>query len=125
MTDKILLNSNIIIYLQQKKLQLEDIPEQYTQFCASIINYMEVMGFPFESEQEKLDYDNFFKNIELIEITPEIVEKTVELKQLKKRKLFDTIIAATALVNDITLCTRNTDDFENIDKLKLFNPFNK
>jgi len=38
-------------------------------------------------------------------------------------KLPDGVIAATCLINDLTLVTRNTDDFRNIESLKLFNPF--
>jgi len=38
-------------------------------------------------------------------------------------KLPDAIIAATALVYDLTLVTRNVADFKNIDRLKLVNPW--
>ena len=34
----------------------------------------------------------------------------------------DSIIAATALINDRTLFTRNTKDFKHIDGLKVKNP---
>jgi predicted nucleic acid-binding protein len=40
-------------------------------------------------------------------------------------KLADAVIAATALVFDLTLVTRNTEDFTRIDKLKLINPWNQ
>jgi len=33
------------------------------------------------------------------------------------------VIAATALINEYTLITRNTDDFKKIKDLKLLNPF--
>ena len=36
--------------------------------------------------------------------------------------LGDAIIASTALVNDLDLWTANTDDFKNIEGLKLHNP---
>jgi predicted nucleic acid-binding protein len=38
-------------------------------------------------------------------------------------KLPDAIIAATALVYDLTLITRNTSDFKNMEGLKVINPF--
>ena len=38
-------------------------------------------------------------------------------------KLPDAIIAATALVYDLTLISRNVSDFKNIEGLKVLNPF--
>jgi predicted nucleic acid-binding protein len=125
MTDKLLLDSNIIIYLQKGELTLDDIPDKYQQFCVSVINYLEVVGFPFESEEEKNAIENFFVGIEIIQLDGEIINKTIELKQQRKRKLLDTIIASTAIVQNVTLATRNTEDFENIPDLKIFNPFDK
>jgi len=91
MTDKILLDSNIIIYLQKGEISLNDIPSNFDKFCVSVINYIEVMGFHFHNEQEKIDYENFFNKIEIIQLNQKIITKTVELKQQKKRKLIDFI----------------------------------
>ncbi|WP_394996139.1 type II toxin-antitoxin system VapC family toxin [Emticicia sp.] len=52
-----------------------------------------------------------------------IVYKTIELRRLYKIKLPDAIIAATAIVFDFTLISRNDKDFENINGLKYYNPF--
>lgn len=48
--------------------------------------------------------------------------KTAELRKAYKIKLPDAIIAATALVYDLTLITRNVSDFKNIDELNVINP---
>ena len=47
----------------------------------------------------------------------------MKLKQIKKMSLGDAIIAGTALVYDLTVVTRNIDDFRWIDQLKVLNPF--
>ncbi len=125
MTDKILLDSNIIIYLQKKQLTLDKFPDIFQRFCVSVINYIEVMGFQFASEEEKSDYESFFESIEIIPLNENIVKKTIELKQLKKRKLLDTIIASTCITENITIATRNVEDFKDIEHLKIFNPFDK
>ena len=49
--------------------------------------------------------------------------KTIELRQQFRIKLPDAIIAATALVYDLTLITRNAVDFKNIAGIKLINPW--
>ncbi len=37
--------------------------------------------------------------------------------------LIDSLLASTAIVNNLTLATRNTKDFKDIKELKLFNPW--
>jgi predicted nucleic acid-binding protein len=57
------------------------------------------------------------------ELTQEIVAETIELRKIRKIKLPDAIIAATAIVDNLTLISGNTKDFESIQGVKLFNPF--
>jgi len=45
-----------------------------------------------------------------------------ELSAQRPRPVVDTLLAATALVHDLTFVTRNTSDLEGI-KLKLFDPW--
>ena len=40
-----------------------------------------------------------------------------------KIKTPDAIIASTAIVNGLTLITRNTKDFKNIEGLKIIDPY--
>jgi predicted nucleic acid-binding protein len=52
-----------------------------------------------------------------------IADKVVEIRKKYSIKLPDAIIAATALTNNLSLVTRNTDDFKSIDHLDIINPF--
>jgi hypothetical protein len=56
-------------------------------------------------------------------IDDDIAEKTIELKRRVKIKLADAVIAATALVNNFKLVTRNVDDYKAVKELEIFNPF--
>ena len=56
------------------------------------------------------------------ELTQEIVKQTITLRKIVKIKLPDAIIAATAMVHNLVLISRNTKDFENIKGLELLNP---
>ncbi|WP_430754895.1 PIN domain-containing protein [Magnetovirga frankeli] len=47
----------------------------------------------------------------LFDLSEEIVEQTIRLRQQFKTKTPDAIIAATALVNDLIVVTHNTSDF--------------
>ncbi|WP_200837049.1 PIN domain-containing protein [Dyadobacter sp. 3J3] len=51
----------------------------------------------------------------------EIVDKTIDLRKKSRIKLPDAIVAATAIIYNYTLITRNISDFKNIKGLTLIN----
>jgi predicted nucleic acid-binding protein len=85
----------------------------------SVINKIELLGFSLV-DQELIDFVSFSTVWGLDE---EIVEKTIEVRRMNRIKLPDAVIAATALINDFTLITRDSKDFNKIHGLKLVNPF--
>lgn len=89
----------------------------------SIITKMETLGFNFKSEDEQFTMEYFVEGSTVLQINNDIVNKTIDIRKTKKLKLPNAIIAATALVYDLTLITRNTSDFEDIQGLKVINPF--
>ena len=79
----------------------------------SIISKIELLGFNGTTAAMELTED--FVNIStLLDVSPEVVDKTIELRRQYKIKLPDAIIAATALVHNLTLISRNFDDFKRI-----------
>lgn len=59
----------------------------------------------------------------IIPIDSDIAKKWGYLLAHKTRPITDMFLAATCLVHDFTLVTRNTKDFEFIDGLIILNPF--
>lgn len=59
----------------------------------------------------------------IFELENEIKLKTAEIRKGSKIKLPDAIIAATALIQNLTLLTRNISDFKNIVGLQVIDPF--
>jgi len=57
----------------------------------------------------------------IYELTDNIINETIRLRKQVRIKIPDAIIAATALINDFVLITRNIDDFKGIKKIKLLN----
>ncbi len=49
----------------------------------------------------------------------------LQLKTKRKIKLADAVIAATALLNNLILATRNVDDFKEVKELQIINPFDE
>jgi predicted nucleic acid-binding protein len=62
-----------------------------------------------------------FANIYFLEES--IAEKAIQLKRDMKIKLADAVIAATAILNNLKLATRNVVDFRMIKGLEVNNPF--
>ncbi len=88
----------------------------------SIITKIETLGFNFKSMEEQTIVEMFINGSTVIDLSDDIVSKTIEIRKTKKIKLPDAIIAATALVYDLVLISRNTSDFTNIDGLKVIDP---
>ena len=51
-----------------------------------------------------------------------VLEEAIRLRKAYKMKLADSIVAATALLNNAELNTRNVSDFKSIPGLMLVNP---
>jgi len=50
--------------------------------------------------------------VELIPLSDAVAQQAIQLRQQRRIKLGDSIIAGTALVHGLTLVTHNTDDFD-------------
>ena len=89
----------------------------------SVITRMELLAWPGASEQQTLILNEFINASEVFALEEPIILKAIEIRKTHKTKLPDAIIAATALVNELTIITRNTKDFEKIEGLGILNPY--
>ncbi len=88
----------------------------------SVITKIEVLGFNAKDEYQLL-LANFMYDATVLDLTNNVVEVCIELRKKYKTKLPDAIIAATAIVYDLTLITRNLSDFKKITEIKTVNPY--
>jgi hypothetical protein len=59
----------------------------------------------------------------MLPVSVDVIKKASVLRQQKKMSLGDAIIAATALLQGLTLVTHNVKDFEWINDLSVLDPF--
>ena len=125
MGKKYLTDSNAVIDFCNGKLPLEGRNLLFTieQPIISIITHIEVMGFAAIKKDEEKQLKDFISIARIIPLDLQESLKTIELRQQFRIKLPDAVIAATALVYDLTLITRNAADFKNIAGIKLINPW--
>lgn len=122
-----LFDSNIVIYHLNQTLPAHataNVEDWIVEGASvSVVTRIEVLGYPEQTpvqEQLALETLRYFGEIPLRE---PIVQGTITLRQAQSIRLGDAIIAATALEHNLSLVTRNTDDFAWIDGLSLLNPF--
>ena len=118
-----LLDSNIIIYSAQpengflRRLIAESAP------AVSAVSYVEVLGYHRLTETERRYFEAFFTEAQALPLSQAVLDEAVRLRQARRIKLGDSLVAGTALLHDLTLVTRNVDDFVGIDGLRVMNPF--
>lgn len=118
-----LLDSNIIIYSARpeneflRRLIVERAP------AVSAVSYVEVLGYHRLSDTEREHFEAFFAEAQILPLSQSVLDTAVRLRQKRKIKLGDSLVAGTALLYDLTLITRNVDDFIGIDDLRILNPF--
>jgi predicted nucleic acid-binding protein len=89
----------------------------------SVISRIELLSWKKGTLKQLNVLEQFIINTIVLNLEEQIIVKTIDIRKLHKIKLPDAIIAATAIVNDLILLTRNVNDFKGINELKLMNPF--
>lgn len=94
-----------------------------TEINVSIITKIEVLSFNPDKDDNYTVLVDFFEAANIIDLTSDIVSKTIQIRQNQKIKLPDAVVAATALCNGFKLISRNKKDFKNIQSLEVINPY--
>ena len=120
------IDSNVVIDYMSGQL-----PRPAISFMNSVINetpiisimtQIEVLGFNNPAEIETF-LNEFIEASLVIPLNDDIVKTTIEIRKKNKIKTPDAIIAATAIVLDYPLITRNTIDFKKLAGLKIIDPW--
>lgn len=123
--ERICIDTSVLIdYYCKKdksKSMLVELSRSYN-FCISVITKLEIIvGVSPETENF---WTHVFSEITIIPINELEVEKASQIiRSLKKQNklidIQDILIAATAIVNDVKLCTINKKHFDRITELKM------
>lgn len=114
----VFLDSNTIIYLSKGFVEVDEIFTDGEECGISIITYMEVLGYEFETSKEKAIIEELLSYMNIVYIDEAIAKKVIQIKQKNKIKLPDAIICATTMIHNGTLIT-NDVRLQNIKNLKV------
>jgi predicted nucleic acid-binding protein len=126
---KYLWDTNTAIYYLQQQFPsnseklIDNIVGNY-KIIISAITEIELYCWKSASPKDLLILHEFVEESVVIELEKEVKFKTAEIRKTSKIKLPDAIIAATAIVYNLTLITRNVKDFSELTELQILDPYN-
>lgn len=122
-----LLDSNILIYYLNGNLpgNIRDRVDEWISGGAviSTITQIEILGFD-QSELEERRALGLLALLREEALHEPIIQQAILVRRQRRIRLPDAVIAGTALHLSLPVVTRNENDFEGIDGLSVFNPFN-
>ena len=127
---KYLWDTNTAIYYLQKQLPpnaekfIDDLLVEYNPVISAITE-IELLCWKHATEKDEEMLHYFINDCEVIELEQAVKYKTAEIRKQHRVKHPDAIIAASALVYDLVLISRNISDFSSIKHLQLINPWDK
>jgi hypothetical protein len=118
-----LLDSNIVIYAANESApEIESLATSADNSVASVTR-IEVYGFTGLKPEEVAALNILFRRLTVHPLDAAVIDRAIALRQARKMGLADAIIAATALVHNLKLVTRDEGDFKHISGLRVLNPF--
>jgi predicted nucleic acid-binding protein len=119
-----LIDTNIIFDALDGKMPLNVLLKaNLVDPIVSAVTYIEALGWHKITESELQIMQSFMDKATILPMDQPVVEEAVRIKQQKKIGLGDAIIAATAIIHNMVLVTRDVSDFKSIENLTLFNPW--
>jgi predicted nucleic acid-binding protein len=126
--EQYLIDTNVIIdYLGEK------LPPKAMDFMhgvvnavpnVSVISRIELLGFSTNETAYQV-LNGFMEDATVLDLTEDVADQSINIRKSSKTKLPDAIIAATAIVYNLILITRNVHDFKSISGLRVLNPWVK
>ncbi len=123
---KILIDTNIAIGYIGNSLSIQAMNSLDTifnnEYHISVINKIELLGYPDLKKNEEEKFKLLINSAIIHPIDNKTIDATINIRKRHKIKLPDAFIAATCLVNGLSILTLNTKDFENIEGLNVLVP---
>ena len=118
-----LLDSNILIYGAEEGEPRLDAILARSDLAVASVSCIETLGYHRLSDAERQGLEAAIARMTVLALEDAVVGWAISLRQERKMGLADAIIAATALVHQLPLVTRNVDDFKHVAGLEIVNPF--
>jgi len=110
-----LLDTNMLIYyLNGDEKSIDFVDKNLKKSAISSITYLEILVFSYNKEEDQ-QVREFLELFTIYDVDRKILDIAIETYRKKRVKMADNIIGSTAKFYDLTLVTRNVDDFKNME----------
>lgn len=89
----------------------------------SVITAIEALSWVSPDKSKEVIVKTFIEDANILPLSPDVVAQCVKIRRSRKVKIPDAIIAATAIVHNLTLITSD-NDFNSIEGLNIIDPHN-
>jgi len=117
-----LIDSNLIIYAAQPKHKKLPAYVAAEAPAVSVVSKVETLGYHRLDRDEQAFLEDFFDAALVLPVSQNVIEEAIRLRQKHSMALGDALIAGTAISHGLRVATHNTDDFDWIDDLEVFDP---
>ena len=85
--NKLLLDTNILIYLSKNEIALDSFAKSDDLIGISVITYMEALGYSFQNKSEEEIIGALCENLKVYQLNDEIISLVISLRKEGKIKL--------------------------------------
>lgn len=117
-----IVDSNLIIYSSQSEFAYLRPMLFNADAAVSAISRLETLGYHKITSKDERYFKSLFALLTIYSIDSITINRAIDLRKTKKMSVGDSIIAATALLNDCELYSRNVQDFNWIEGLSVIDP---
>ena len=121
-----LIDTNILIYhTKGSQITIDFLSDiiSHQSLNISILTKIEFLGWDKHTPEGFENCKQLIESANIYPVDENVANKAIDLRREMKIRLADAVIAATALLNNFKLATRNIDDFKVIEELEIINPF--
>lgn len=102
---------------------LKKLPPQTPEWIGySAITRIEILGFASLNQTDEEGLRDLLAEFEETPISSTVIERAIEIRKATRIKIPDALIAATALIYEAQLVTRNANDFRSVTGIQVVNP---
>ncbi|MBI4276662.1 type II toxin-antitoxin system VapC family toxin [Candidatus Uhrbacteria bacterium] len=122
--NRYLLDTNILLlYLHGSDGTIDPLFREFSEgnleLLCTVISEFELLRYPHMTPDEESAIVALLSTMRILSVDRHIATTAALLSRRFRRSAFDLLIAATALVEDIPLVTRNVRDFRGIEGLRV------
>lgn len=115
------IDTNILIYYaadDPKAVEFFETHKNDILYIPSIV-IVEFLSYPLISREAVIKFQQFISQTVIVNLDYFVAERAADIRKTHKLSLADAVVAASSIITNSSLVTRNVRDFKKIKNLKI------